>query len=475
MSPAPGQETLTSRTPGRNPELDGEGLKFMLIATTHPASPDPATGPARVPRVVCKPCRPKPPDLRINLLWTLTGNVVYAASQWGMLILLAKLSGPETVGQFALGLAITAPVFMLTNLQLRAVQATDARRAFLPGDYLALRLITTAVAGIAVTGVVLGGGFRARTALVVMAVALAKAIESVSDIFYGLLQQHERMDRIAVSMILKGVVSLAALGLAIALTGRMVLAVLALAAAWAAVLVAYDLPQSAALLRAACPGAGRPRPRWSRPHLLRLTWLALPLGIVMMLISLSASVPRYFVEAKLGERALGVFSAMAYLMVVGNTAVFALGQAASPRLARYFAMGQLAAFRALLHRLVGLAFAGGCAAVAVALVWGGAILQTLYTAEYARRTDVFVWLTIAMALGAAGSFLGYGMTSARSFRAQAPLFAFVVLATALSSALLVPRYGLLGAALATTVGQVVQLVGSAWVVRSILRRAQEAL
>jgi O-antigen/teichoic acid export membrane protein len=127
-----------------------------------------------------------------------------------------------------------------------------------------------------------------------------------------------------------------------------------------------------------------------------------------------------------------------------------------------------------LQRLVGLALAGGCAAAAVALGWGGVILQTLYTAEYARRNDVFVWLTIAMALGAAGSFLGYGMTSARCFRVQAPLFALVVLATTLASALLIPRHGLLGAALATTIGQAVQLVGSAWVVQSILRRARGA-
>jgi O-antigen/teichoic acid export membrane protein len=442
----------------------------MSIAATHPVPLAPAAERAAT----------RVPTLRVNLLWTLTGNIVYAASQWGMLILLAKLSGPETVGQFALGLAITAPVFMLTNLQLRAVQATDARRDFLAGDYLALRLITTAVACLAVGVLALAGGFRAATAQVVMAVALAKAIESVSDVFYGSLQQHERMDRIAISMIFKGIVSLAALGLTIAVSGRTVLAVLALAASWAVVLFAYDLPQSAALLREACPGAGAGagaglrRLRWSRPHLLRLTWLALPPGIVMMLISLGTSVPRYFVEAELGERALGVFSAMAYLMVVGNTAVFALGQAASPRLARYFAAGQLAAFRTLLRRLVALALAGGCAAVVLVMGWGRVILQTFYAAEYARRTDVFAWLTIAMALGAVGSFLGYGMTSARNFRIQAPLFALVVLATTLSCALLIPRHGLLGAALATTIGQAVQVAGSAWIILSILRRAKEA-
>ena len=73
----------------------------------------------------------------------LAGNMVYAACQFGMLSVLAKLGSPSIVGQYALGLAITAPVFMLTNLQLRGVQATDARHEFAFADYFTLRLIST--------------------------------------------------------------------------------------------------------------------------------------------------------------------------------------------------------------------------------------------------------------------------------------------------------------------------------------------
>ncbi len=436
----------------------------MSIATMHPGS----LAPAKEPTTGAT----RSLGLRTNLVWTLIGTTVYAASQWAMLIVLAKLSGPEMVGQFSLGLAITAPVFMLTNLQLRAVQATDARHDFHHGDYLALRLITTAVAWVAVVGLVLGGGFRVETALVILAFGAAKGIESVSDVVYGQFQQHERMDKIAISMMNKGVIALGALGSTTALTGRTVWAVVSLAAAWAIVLFAYDLPVSAALRRDSCEGAGPPQPGWSRARLLRLAWLALPLGIVMMLISLIANIPRYFIEAELGERALGIFTAMAYLMVVGNTVVFALGQAASPRLARQYAAGQIEEFRALLLRLAGLAAGGGGLAIVLALGWGQAILRTLYTAEYAQRTDVFVWLTIAAAVGAVASFLGYGMTAARCFRVQAPLFAIVVLATTAASAVLIPRHGLIGAALATTIGATVQLGGSAWVIHALLRQGR---
>ena len=88
--------------------------------------------------------------------WTFAGNVVYSGSQWGMLMVLAKLGSPEMVGQFALGLAVTAPVIMFANLQLRGVQATDARREYRFGHYLALRLFTTALAILVITGIVFG-------------------------------------------------------------------------------------------------------------------------------------------------------------------------------------------------------------------------------------------------------------------------------------------------------------------------------
>src|ERR1044072_4016691 len=64
-------------------------------------------------------------SLRTNFSWTLAGNLIYSGCQWGVLIVLARLGSPEQVGQFALALAVTAPVIMLSNLQLRGVLATD--------------------------------------------------------------------------------------------------------------------------------------------------------------------------------------------------------------------------------------------------------------------------------------------------------------------------------------------------------------
>ena len=133
---------------------------------------------------------PRGLSLRENFSWTFAGNVVYAASQWGLLVALAKLGSPEMVGRFSLGLAIAAPVMMLTNLQLRGVQATDARRQYRFGHYLALRLVMTTAALAVIAAISCLAGYSFEAAAVVVIVGVAKASESVSDVYHGLLQQN---------------------------------------------------------------------------------------------------------------------------------------------------------------------------------------------------------------------------------------------------------------------------------------------
>src|SRR3954466_10204757 len=103
------------------------------MTTSALASPDAASSEDRAAAL----------SLRTNFSWTFIGNVVYAGCQWGMLMVLAKRGNPQLVGEYALGLAVTAPVIMLSNLQLRAVLATDANEEHPFSAYLWLRLFTT--------------------------------------------------------------------------------------------------------------------------------------------------------------------------------------------------------------------------------------------------------------------------------------------------------------------------------------------
>jgi len=375
--------------------------------------------------------------LQRNVAWALTGNLGYAACQWGVLVCIAKLGSAEELGRFALGLALTAPIVTLANLHLRVLEATDTQDAYPFGVYLSLRLVTTTLALAAITALASGLGYHGVTFRLVLAVALAKAFEAISEIPFGLLQRAENLRRIAASMLAKGVLSVLAVCLVLRLTGNLVIATLVMALCWGGLLVLYDLPAAARLARL--------RPSVDVREIFRLAMLALPLGCVAGIASLTTNVPRYAIEASLGPAALGHFAALAYLLVAANQPVLALAAAVNPRLARHV-VSNVAAYRRLTLYTMAIAAGIGFLGIVTSVVCGRWLLTVMYALEYAEEVPALVWLAVAASVGFVSSILSYAVTAARRLPEQFPIAALSLAVCAAASHFLVPRYGLVGAA-----------------------------
>jgi O-antigen/teichoic acid export membrane protein len=411
-------------------------------------------------------------SLSLNVAWTVVGNFGFAACQWLMLVVLAKLGSPELIGQYALALGITAPIMLLGNLNLRAVQSTDIRDRYPFLGYFKLRLVTTLLALAVCLVTVLIGTLSTSTSLVVGFVALAKAAESMSDVFYGRLQKSEQMDRIAHSMLWRGIGSLLVMAAVIWAVGSVVLGAFGVFLVWFAVLAIHDVRSATGgLVTFRVRDAVLNGWRWGDLKcLMPLAWLALPLGIVQMLISLNVNVPRFFIQSFLGEHDLGIYSAIAYVTIAGSTFVTAVGQAVSPRLAHMYEDGDLAGFVQLLQKLAVLFLACCGLAVGLVIVSGKTLLTILYTPEYARESSLLLIMAFAFGVGSLVSIFGFGITAARHFRPQVPLVALALTTATIASAVLVPRMGLTGAAWAVLVSLAVWAVASGCVLWFILYR-----
>src|SRR5579859_201595 len=180
----------------------------------------------------------------------------------------------------------------------------------------------------------------------------------------------------------------------------------------------------------------------------------------MTVVSLILNMPRYFIHARFGEHQLGIFSALAYTTVVVATFADALGHATIPRMARFYANGNLVGFRASLLHLVALGAAFSLAGFVVVRFLGARLLTTLFSAEYADHAEVFVWLVAAAGISCIASLLNSGITSAQCFRIQVPMFLLVVGSNALACTWLVPSIGLQGAALAMVIASLVHLAAA---------------
>ena len=144
------------------------------------------------------------------------------------------------------------------------MQATDARGDFQFGDYLGLRLLSIAAALAFVFAIEIVSGHDAHLLFVVVITGVVKSLDLIGDIIFGLLQQHERMDRIAVSQMIRGVLQLLAVAAAAYTTRNVLWAVTGQAAVSLIVLLTYDLRNAVRILEYAWPTRNPARyPGWS--------------------------------------------------------------------------------------------------------------------------------------------------------------------------------------------------------------------
>ncbi len=392
-------------------------------------------------------------NLKKNFIYLFTGNLVYAICQWGMLVVYAKMGSPEVVGKFSLASAIVSPILMFTNLQLKAMQATEVANKYTLDDFMAVRVISIGVAFV-VTALVGLGCYRNDGILSVLAIlVMAKGIEALNDVLYGYFQKHEGMGFIAQSMAIKGILSLAILACAFYFSKNLAISLLALFLVWFGRMLFFDFPwlthfeMGKYIYHGVGEFCSRIMKVWTTRNMIMREILksGTYLGVALGLISLNSSVPRFIVNKFLGERELGFFSAIVYTSVAINVFVMSVGNATSPRLARLYFDGDKVGFLKVLFRNLEVVLAFGVLALLTVFFFGPQLLTIMYTREYAAYNPVFFLAVLAMTIFSVASMLGFSLIAIKSYAEQVPIFIAVLVANVALCYLLIPMVGLIGA------------------------------
>ncbi len=415
------------------------------------------------------------PSLSATFTWTLAGNMWYAGCQWLILIVLAKLGTAETVGHFALATAVALPITLIAHLHLRSVFVTDLAGKYPLQEVMGLRIVLSVVAVVGMLLACEAGGYGSEPAKVILLVGAAQLTDAFSETYYGICQRCERMDRIAKSLAIRSTLSLVGMAVVVAYTHNLVWGALTMVVARLGVLLCFDAAPATFALTGPGPRVldggvavtgllARIRPGWNARCQAELFWLALPLGGVSILVALSANIPRYVIEHYLGPHELGIYSALNALPLAGGLVATALGNAAFARLARHYYAGDLNAFRSVTTRILGICGALGIAGLLACVAAGKPALRILYSSEYAVQSSLLLYLMVVAAVAYLAACLGCAVTAAAQFRPQVPLWLIVIATCIVFSVLLVPRYGLYGAAVAGLISTLVQLLGTAIII-----------
>lgn len=370
------------------------------------------------------------------------GTAVYSIAQWLILVLFARATSQAGLGEYAYALSVSAPFFILFGLSLRQVYVSDVRRESVWREYLSLRVVASAVALVAACGFALMSG---TVSGIYVTVALIKATDLVADIYLAPAQAVGRVRALGVYQAINGAASLAlfALGLALGLVPVQALAI-SLGGSLLAGLYALSAERAA---RVVSPGRS---PVWrgqvARP-VWRLAMVAAPLGLAGFLNSAAQAAPRYVLEREVDLASVGVFSAMAYLLVAGNMLVGAVVQYELPRVVASNHEAGRGPTRARIRILTVQMAALGCVAVGF-LWWSGEYLMTvIYGPGYDQRASLIL-LALSWAVGAVSWIWDLALVVERAFVVQMFAACAGAAVSVVISLWAVPSSGVVGAAAA---------------------------
>ena len=353
-----------------------------------------------------------------------------------MLVLIARLGGTQGAASFIWAMALTGPVFMFSNMNLREMIATETALGYSFQNYWSLRLLTTA-GGIVLLSVIVPLAAPAEEWSIVAIVAAVKALESIYDLILGAYHRGERANSAAISLVIRSIGGCLSLAVFLTVTSSITAGLAGLFLFQFLSLVVYDAPYVKQLL-----GERKLSVSKGSVPILRI---AFPLGIVACLTSLSLNVPRYAVRELLDAQSLAAFGCCASFLQIFTLVGISTQLALSPGIASRNAQNRRS-MNGMLWRIVLGVVCIGTLIVISAHLWGAIVLSIIFGEQYAKFGPVLTWLMVGGVFAASKGFLATGLTATRSTLPQAAISAAQFACSMIGCVWLVPQYGVIAAA-----------------------------
>lgn len=378
--------------------------------------------------------------------WLVAANVLRNVGLLVILLVLARLTDPDTVGHYALALALTTPLFAFAQLGLRNVYLT-VRTIHRFSSYLRVQLIAIALALVASVAVALVAA--PRIVIVVALVAVIKSVDVLSDLFAAPLQRFHRAGSVFVGFLATAVIGSLVVSAVLAATRSLEAALAALAVANVVVgLVGLGLPARSTLARHADSEAYVHTVGADHVVILRVGVMT---GVSAVMLALVPTLPQYFLAGLRGPDAVGYFAVVAYLLAIADIFTGTLSQAWIPHSRRAFeAEGRsrgefLRTVSRTIARWVVIYLPGA----GLALWCASGLLPLTFGPEYILPLEVALPLWVAIAVLPVLHFGGIAVTVRNLYAHNITLSAASAATALVACASLVPTFGVAGALWAT--------------------------
>lgn len=238
-----------------------------------------------------------------DYIWNSIGSFLQSAISPILLIVITRLNGVGDSGLFSFAMSLSVVFWAISLWGGRTYQVSDVKKEFSSGDYIVVRFISSLIVAVfSISFCVLSGYDLIKTELIMVLVSF-KILESIADSMYGVLQIHNRLYIVGISLTMKSVFGFMLFTLVDILTKNIVYGALSIFIVNIAVVIFYDIPwmkhvESVGLTKKNIMQAGKIMKKTAEVF------------VVVFLTMFSLNIPRYFLD-KYHYDQIGYFGIMA--------------------------------------------------------------------------------------------------------------------------------------------------------------------
>lgn len=183
-------------------------------------------------------------QFRKNFIWNILGTGFNAFNSLFFMVAATRINGADDAGIFTIAFSTACILYFIGVYSGRIYQVTEPNKKITNKEYIVSRIITTIfMFAFLIIYLSVKKYDTFKTSMFILLVVF-KALEALSDVFYGILQKNEKLEIVGKSLFLKSLISVVSFIIIDIITKNMILSTMSMIIINILVIVFYDLKKA---------------------------------------------------------------------------------------------------------------------------------------------------------------------------------------------------------------------------------------
>lgn len=389
-----------------------------------------------------------------DYFWNTIGVLSQNAVSPLLLIFITRINGIADSGLFSFAFAVSIILFAFGLWGGRTYQVSDSKKEFDHRSYIVARVVLGVLMIVAALGFSLLNEYDSNKTLLIAILVIYKAIESIADAVFGVLQAHGKLSYVGKSLLYKSVGGLLLFILIDSLTHNIITSSISLILVNLVFLVFYDVRLAKHREELNIPVSRIFSFICDAVVILSRTW---PILAITFLATFSINIPRFFID-KYDPSQIGYFGIIAVPITLIAVFMSFILQPNIVTLTKLYEKARYQAFNSLIKKIIGITLGFGVVVATMAYIVGVPVLNLIFGIDFSsHNNELMIMIVGGIANAVVAVFISI-FTIIRKFKAQFyTLVATNFLLIALSQ-IFVQSYGMFGGAIVFSVVSIFQMI-----------------